>query len=159
MFWEAAAHWTGSVAESEGSIGLIPAYVGMVVGLVGLTLVDWQVGGLLPALLAGWGTAGTFVFWGNYPSYATAGGIGALALGMSMLFMPGWGRFVSALWIISGTLGIDELAPITRDWGPIGGFTVAGAAFAATGAFILWGLSRDVEDVTESSIRSAVHTS
>lgn len=142
VFWDAAAYWAGA---SDGSAGLIPAYLGMVVGLTGLTLVIWRAGGSAPGLLAGLGTVGTFIFWGGYPSYATAGGLGALALGVSMLYLPGWGRFTSPLWVSAGILGVTELVIASRNWGPISGFTLIGAAFAATGGYVLWGLASDAK--------------
>lgn len=154
VFWDAYASWAGA---PDGSAGLIPAYLGMVVGLPALSLVAWRIGGPLPGMLAGLGTVGTFVFWGGYPSYATAGGLGALAIGVSMLFMPGWGRFTAPFWICGGTMGIAELVTPGSDWGPISGFTLIGAAFAATGAFVLWGLHGEAEE-TEPKVRSAAQT-
>lgn len=157
VFWDAAAYWTGSAAQGEGSLGLIPAYLGMFVGLIGLTLVNWRVGGALSGLLAGLGTAGTFVFWGGYPSYSTAGGLGALVLAVSTLYLPGWGRFASPLWVSAGVMYISELVVPGRSWGPISAFTLIGSAFAATGAFVLWGLSDNAEEPATPS-RSSVQT-
>lgn len=132
--------WSSSVLGTDGSMGLIPAYLGMVVGLLGLSLVVWRLGGSALGLVAVLGTAGTFVFWGSYPSYATAGGLGALLLGVAVLFLPSWARFTSPFWISSGTLGITELVVSGVNWGPISAWTLLACAFAATGAFILRGL-------------------
>lgn len=155
VFWDATeVHWLGTSSLPDGSLGLIPAYLGIVVGLIGITLIGWRVGGSVAGILAGVGAIGTFIFWGTYPSYATLGGLGALAIGVSMLFMPGWGRFTSPVWVVAATMGIPELAVPGRNWGPISGFTLIGAALAATGAFVLWGLAEESESAEQ--LRTAV---
>lgn len=158
VFWDAAeVHWLGTSSLPDGSLGLIPAYLGIVVGLTGLALVNWRVGGPVAGVLVGVGAVATFVFWGSYPSLATLGGLGALAIGVSMLFMPGWGRFVSPVWVVAGTMGVPELAVPGRNWGPISGFTLIGASLALTGAFVLWGLIR--QGASASPLRTAVSSS
>lgn len=94
----------------QGSWGLIPANVGTVVGLVCFLFVVGKVAGGWPAILAGLGVASTIVFWGSYPSNALFGGVGSVLIGISVLWLPGWGRLASPLWVAAGTFG----APPTR---------------------------------------------
>lgn len=144
VFWDAIeVKWLGTSSLPEGSWGLIPALLGILFGLVGLTLIAWRVGGLLPGLLAGLGTAATFFFHANYPSHATTGGLGALALGVSMLFMPGRGRLTSPLWVAAGVMHVSELVIPGRNWGPISAYTLLGASLLATGVFVLWGMGQE----------------
>ena len=138
VLWDATeVHWLGTSSLPEGSWGLISALLGMLVGLIGLTIIAWTVGGPLPGLLAGLGTAATFFFHANYPDYSSIGGFGALSLGASMLFMPGRGRFIFPLWITTGIMHMSELVPPGRNWGPISAYTLLGASLLATGAFVL----------------------
>jgi len=144
VFWDAIeVHWLGTSSLPEGSWGLLPAMLGILVGLIGLTVFAWRVGGPLPGVLAGLGTAATLFFHTNYPSYATTGGLGALALGVSMLFTPGWGRFTSPLWVAAGVMHVSELVMPGSSWGPISAYTLLRASLLATGAFVLWGISQE----------------
>jgi hypothetical protein len=157
VFWDAIeVHWLGTSAVPDGSLGLIPAYLGIVIGLIGFVFVTWRVGGPVSGLLTALGTAGTLVFWGSYPSYASLGGVGALLLGVSVLFLPGWGRFSSPLWIVAGVMGTGELVRFPLpSWGPVSSFTLIGAALGVTGAFVLWGMSRDSDDAITSALSEA----
>lgn len=144
IFWDAIeVHWLGTSSLPDGSWGLIPALLGMLVGLIGLAIIVWQVGGPLPGLLAGFGTAATLFFHANYPEYSTVGGFGSLALGVSMLFMSGWGRFISPLWVAAGLMHVSELTTPGSNWGPISAYTLLGVSLFATGAFVLWGISQE----------------
>lgn len=142
VLWDAAeVHWLGTSSLPEGSWGLIPALLGSLVGLIGFTIIAWTVGGTLPGMLAGLGTAATVFFHANYPNYSSIGGFGALSLGASMLFMPGWGRFISPLWVATGIMHMSELVPPGHNWGPISAYTLLGASLLAAGAFVFWGRS------------------
>jgi hypothetical protein len=123
----------------EGSIGLIPAYLGVTAGLIGFVIFMYRTQGARAALLAGVGVVGLFIFWYSYPARATFGGVGSIIIGSSMLLLPGWGRLASPLWVASGIMGIPELVRPGIHWGPVAGFTLAGAAVAVTGASVLWG--------------------
>ena len=122
---------------AQGSIGLIPLYLGFPIGAVGLVLIFWRVVGWVPALLAASGLAGILFFMFSYPNGAE-GWIGAILLGIAHLFLPLSGRLASVLWVAVGILGFPEFG--ARSWGPIAAFTVFGAATAASGAFVLLGL-------------------
>lgn len=146
--------WLASIitpgGADNGSIGLIPAYLGSMIGMTGLLLVVYETAGMWPGLLAGVGVVGMFVFWGSYPDHSTIGGLGTILVGIAILFLPGWARFATPLWVASGILGITELVRPGVSWGPISGFTLGGAAVAVTGAFVLWSLH--TEDPVERSI-------
>ena len=126
---------------SDGSIGLIPAYIGATVGMVGFVLVMYRSVGVWVALLAGLGVIAMFTFWYSYPARATFGGLGSILIGVAILSLPNWGRLASPIWIASGIMGIPELVRPGIHWGPIASFTLLGAGIGVTGAFILWGLS------------------
>ena len=129
----------------NGSIGLIPAYLGFITGMTGFLLVVYKTAGRWPGLLAGVGVVGMFVFWGSYPDHSTIGGLGTILVGIAILCLPGWARFSTPLWVSSGILGINELVRPGVSWGPISGFTLGGAAVAMTGMFVLWGIREPVE--------------
>jgi hypothetical protein len=126
----------------DGSIGLIPAYIGTTVGMIGLVIVMYRSSGVWAALLAGTGVVGMFTFWYSYPQRATLGGVGSILIGVAVLSLPAWGRFASPIWVASGVMGIPELVRPGIHWGPIASFTLLGAAIGVTGAFTLLGLSR-----------------
>lgn len=132
---------------SNGSIGLIPAYIGVTVGMIGFVIVCHRRMGIWMVLLAGAGVIGMFTFWYGYPARATFGGIGSILVGVAILSVPGWGRLASPLWVASGVMGIPELVRPGIHWGPIASFTLLGAAIGVTGAFILWGPGITVEQV------------
>ena len=52
----------------EGSIGLIPLYIGFPIGSVGLVLVFRKVAGWVPTILAALGLAGILFFMFSYPN-------------------------------------------------------------------------------------------
>ena len=151
IFVDAWAGWTTPPAflasiitpagADNGSVGLIPAYLGFSTGMIGLVVVVYKAAGVWSGFLAGLGIVGMFVFWGSYPDHSTIGGLGAILVGIAVLWLPGWARFTSPLWVASGIMGITELVRPGTSWGPIAGFTLGGAAVAVTGAFVLWGLS------------------
>jgi hypothetical protein len=122
----------------NGSIGLIPAYLGLTIGMICFPFVVYKASGIWPGLVTGAGVVGMFIFWYGYPHYSTIGGLGSILIGIAVLWLPGWARFVSPLWVASGIMGITELVRPGVSWGPIAGFTLAGAAVALTGAFVLW---------------------
>lgn len=126
--------------SENGSIGLIPAYLGLTTGMICFLFVVYRTSGMWPGLLTGAGVVGVFIFWYGYPHYATIGGLGSILVGIAVLWLPGWARFSSPLWVASGLMGITELVRPGVSWGPVAGFTLAGAAVAVTGAFVLWGL-------------------
>jgi hypothetical protein len=126
----------------QGTIGLVPAYLGVTVGLVGLVLVALRIAGPGVAALTALGTAGVFVFWYSYPERATAGGLGALVLGVAVLLYPRWGRAASPFFVAGGVLGIPELVTPGSTWGLVAGFPLAGTALGVSGAFVLWGAPR-----------------
>lgn len=126
---------------SNGSIGLIPAYVGVTVGMIGFVVVLYRRMGTWTALLAGVGVLGMFTFWYSYPARATFGGIGSILIGIAILSEPSWGRLASPIWVASGVMGIPELVRPGIHWGPIAGFTLLGAAVAVTGAYTIRGFN------------------
>lgn len=126
-----------------GSIGLIPAYLGGTVGLACFGAVVFIHAGWRPALLTTAGAAGILAFWWSYPDHATWGGLGSIAIGIAMLALPRWARFVTPIWVASGTLGIPELVRPGADWGPVSAFTLLGTAIGLTGAVVLWGMPDD----------------
>ena len=119
------------------SWGLAPAYLGTILGLACFVFVVGKVVGFWPAILTGLGVASTLLFWGTYPENAVFGSIGALLIGLAVLYLPGWGRWASPLWIAAGTFGAPR-AGVT--WGPISAYTLFGAALGITGTFVLLGL-------------------
>lgn len=126
-----------SSGGAQGSIGLIPLYLGFTIGSIGLVILIRQVAGWTPAILAAIGLAGFFIFMFSYPNGAE-GWIGLVLFGIAHLFLPLVGRFPSVLWIAAGLLGFPGFGQ--GSWGPISAFTVFGAATAASGVFVLWGL-------------------
>lgn len=125
-----------SSGGAQGSIGLIPLYLGFTIGSIGLVMVIRKIAGGLPALLAAAGLVGFFIFMFSYPNGAE-GWIGLVLFGFAHLFLPLTGRPASVLWIAAGILGFPEFGQ--GSWGLISAFTVFGAACAASGAFVLWG--------------------
>jgi hypothetical protein len=130
----------------NGSVGLIPAYIGVTVGILGLLLVVHRSTSPWVTLLTGLGVGGTFMFWYSYPARATFGGIGSIIIGVAVLTLPSWGRFASPLWVASGVMGIPELVRPGINWGPVASFTLLGAAMGVTGAFVLWGITTGPND-------------
>jgi hypothetical protein len=125
-------------------------YIGFPVGSVGLVLVFNKAAGWVPALLAALGLAGILIFMFSYPNRAE-GMIGAILVGIAHLFFPLTGRLASVLWVATSILSFPAFN--TASWGPITGFTMFGAASAASGAFVLWGLrSSDFEVVSKGSL-------
>jgi hypothetical protein len=124
--------------NGDGSIGLIPLYLGFPIGAVGFVLVLRRTAGWIATLLAAAGLASILYFMFSYPNGA-AGWIGAVFIGIAHLFLPLSGRFAAVLWTITGILGFPEFGE--PKWGLISAFTVFGAATAISGAFVLWGLS------------------
>lgn len=124
---------------NNGSIGLVPAYLGVTVGMIGFVIVMYRSLGVWVALLSGIGVIGMFTFWYSYPARATFGGLGSILIGIAVLSLPNWGRLASPLWIASGVMGIPELVRPGINWGPIASFTLLGAAIGVTGAFVIWG--------------------
>lgn len=122
---------------AEGSIGLIPLYIGFPIGSVGLVLIFRKTEGWLSAVLAALGLAGILIFMFSYPNNPE-GMIGAVLVGIAHLFLPLVGRFASVFWVATGILAFPAFN--TASWGPIDGFTMFGVANAASGAFVLWGL-------------------
>jgi hypothetical protein len=122
---------------SDGSIGLIPLYIGFPIGSVGLVLVFRKASGWVPALLATLGLGGILFFMFTYPNGAE-GWIGAVLIGAAHLYFPLPGRLASVLWVAAGILGFPAFN--TASWGVISAFTVFGAATAVSGAFVLLGL-------------------
>lgn len=132
--------WAGWALDTDGSLGLIPAYLGFTAGMIGFVLVALKTSGWWPGLLTGVGVVGMFIFWGSYPDYSTIGGLGGILVGIAVLWLPGWARFASPLWVASGLMGITELVRPGVGWGPVSRFTLHGAAVAVIGAFVLWAL-------------------
>jgi hypothetical protein len=123
----------------EGSIGLIPAYIGVTVGMIGFVVVLYRSGHMWPALLAGVGVLGMFTFWYSYPARATFGGTGSILVGVALLALPDWWRLASPAWVASGVMGIPELVRPGIYWGPVASFTLLGLAIAVTGVSSIWG--------------------
>lgn len=150
--------WMASIitpaGADSGSIGLIPAYLGLTTGMVCFLFVVYKLSGTWPGLVTGAGVVGIFIFWYGYPHYSTMGGLGSILVGIAVLWLPGWARFASPLWVTSGLMGITELVRPGISWGPVAGFTLAGAAIAVTGGFVLWGLPTKKPD--EQSMPPAV---
>lgn len=132
-FYDSYASW----GTAEGSIGLIPLYIGFPIGAIGLIIVTRKVAGWVPAVLMAIGLAGILYFMFAYPD-GVNGWIGGILIGIAHLFFPLPGRFASVLWVVVGILGFPEFG--ARSWGIITPFTVFGLATAASGAFVLWGM-------------------
>lgn len=128
----------------EGSIGLIPAYLGATVGMIGFLIVLRHRVTIPAAVVAGVGVVGMFAFWYSYPERATVGGVGSILIGVAILALPSWGRLASPLWVASGVMGIPELVRPGVHWGPVASFTLLGAAISVTGAFVLWGITSTI---------------
>lgn len=141
----------------DGSIGLIPAYIGGTIGLIGLGMVIHRLVGVWMTALAGLGVIGTLTFWYSYPARATFGGIGAVLIGVAMLSLPSWGRFASPIWVASGIMWIPELVRPGINWGPIASFTLLGAAIGVTGAFILTGIPNTEKTTKTQPLHAAAH--
>lgn len=131
--------------SGDGSIGLIPAYLGVTAGMIGFVIVLYRIAGLWPALLCGIGVLSMFVFWYSYPARAAVGGLGGIIIGTALLTLPSWGRVASPVWVAAGALGIPELVRPGVRWGPIAAFTLVGDPSALTAAFVLWGVTTDTE--------------
>jgi hypothetical protein len=134
----------------SGSIGLIPMYVAGTLGLAAFVFVALRLAGPWAAGIAGLGIAGLFVFWYSYPSGATWGALGSIAVGTAVLFLPGWAKFASPLWVASGALGLPALVRPGAQWGPVSSFTLLGAAMAVTGAYLVWGVGSTAPATTPS---------
>ena len=139
----------------NGSIGLIPAYLGATVGMVGLVFFLHRTQAQWVSFLAGVGVVGMLTFWYSYPSRATFGGLGSVLIGVALLVLPMWWRTASLLWVASGVMGIPELAQPGRHWGPVASFTLLGAAIAVTGAFTLWGFGSAGGEVEGQPLQSS----
>ena len=125
----------------KGSIGLILAYLGGTVGMIGFLIVLRHRVTIPVAVVAGFGVVGMFAFWYSYPERATVGGVGSILIGVAILALPSWGRLASPLWVASGVMGIPELVRPGVNWGPVASFTLLGAAISVTGAFVLWSIT------------------
>lgn len=79
----------------NGSIGLIPAYLGATVGMIGFLIVLHHRVTIPVTVFAGVGVIGMFVFWYSYPARATFGGVGSILIGVAILALPSWGRLAS----------------------------------------------------------------
>lgn len=119
----------------EGSIGLIPLYVGFPIGAVGFILFLYRAAGWLPSAIGAMGMAGILYFMFSYPNGAD-GWIGGVLIGIAHLFLPLGGRFPSVLWVAVGILGFPAFGQ--HSWGVVSGFTLFGAAILTTGVFVLW---------------------
>ena len=129
----------------QGSIGLIPLYIGFPIGSVGLVIIFKKVGGWISATFAAVGLAGILYFMFAYPQ-GVNGWIGGIFLGIAHLFLPLSGRFVSVLWVAVGILGFPGFG-VMRVLTPVPVFVLFGVATAATGLFVLLGL-KSVKSVT-----------
>jgi hypothetical protein len=69
----------------NGSIGLIPAYLGATVGMVGFVMILYRSRTVWAAVVAGIGVVGMFTFWYTYPARATLGGMGSILIGMAII--------------------------------------------------------------------------
>lgn len=122
----------------QGSVGLVPLYVGFPIGSVGLVIIFRKVAGWISAIFAAVGLAGILYFMFAYPE-GVNGWIGGVFLGIAHLFLPLSGRFVSVLWVAVGILGFPGFG-MMRVLAPIPVFVLFGVATAATGLFVLLGL-------------------
>ena len=123
----------------QGSIGLIPLYLGFPIGSVGLVIIFKKVAGWMSAALAAVGLAGILYFMFAYPD-GVNGWMGGIFLGIAHLFLPIAGRFASVLWVAVGILGFPFFG-MPRVLAPIPVFSLFGIATAATGLFVLLGLN------------------
>jgi len=120
---------------SQGSIGLIPLYIGFPIGSIGFVVVIRRAQGWMPALLAAAGLAGIQYFMFTYPN-GSDGWIGAILVGMASLFFPLSGRFLSVLWVAVGLLGFPKFGQ--HAWGVLNAYSLLGAATGSSGAYVLW---------------------
>ena len=123
----------------QGSIGLIPLYLGFSIGSVGLVIIFKKVAGWMSATFAAAGLAGILYLMFAYPD-GVNGWIGGIFLGIAHLFLPLAGRFASVLWVAVGILGFPYVG-MPRALAPIPVFSLFGIAIAATGLFVLLGLN------------------
>ena len=86
---------------TQGSIGLIPLYLGFPIGSIGLVIIFKKVAGWISTAIAAVGVAGILYFMFAYPN-GVNGWIGGISLGIAHLFLPLPGRFVSVLWVAVG---------------------------------------------------------
>jgi hypothetical protein len=123
---------------TQGSIGLIPLYLGFPIGSIGLVIIFKKVAGWISTAIAAVGVAGILYFMFAYPN-GVNGWIGGISLGIAHLFLPLPGRFVSVLWVAVGIFGFPGFG-MMRALAPIPVFVLFGIATAATGLFVLLGL-------------------
>lgn len=123
----------------QGSIGLIPLYLGFSIGSVGLVIIFKKVAGWMSAIFAAVGLAGILYFMFAYPD-GVNGWVGGIFLGIAHLFLPLAGRFASVLWVGIGILGFPYFG-MQIALAPIPVFTLFGIATAATGLFVLVSLN------------------
>ena len=141
--WALIAAAVGALLEAvivrpsgEATIGLVPLYLGMPIGAVGLVIILRKTEGWAAAVTAAAGFAGLLYFMGTYPDHPE-GWIGLVLVGTAHLFVPFPGRFAAVLWIAAGVLAFPAFH--ARPWGVVDGWNLFTAAAAASGAFVLWG--------------------
>jgi hypothetical protein len=120
----------------EGTIGLIPLYIGFPIGAVGFVIVLWKKTGLFSAIIAAIGLTGILYFMFAYPN-GVQGWIGGFFLGIACLYLPLAYRFATLAWVAVSLLGLPEF--YARAWGFIDAFSMFGIGTAISGAYILWG--------------------
>jgi hypothetical protein len=127
----------------EGTIGLIPLYIGFPFGAVGFVMVMWKNNGWFAAIMAAIGLLGILYFMFAYPN-GVHGWIGGFFLGISSLYLPLPYRFAALTWIGVGFWGVPEI--YARAWGFLDAFSMFGISTAFSGAYILWGSHGNVDD-------------
>ena len=134
---------------TEGSFGLVPLYLGFLIGSATFVPVLHRAVGWLPASIAALGAVGMIATLGLIGSYYATGSepyglefawIGAFLVGIAHLFLPISGRIASVFWVMIGTLGLPEV--YLQPGGIASPFTLLGIATAFSGLFVLFGLPR-----------------
>ena len=137
--------------RGDGTIGLIPLYIGFPIGAIGFVWILRRMVGWIPTLLAAIGLAGILYFMGSYPNGAE-GWIGAVLVGIAHLYLPFPGRYASVLWIVAGVLGFPGFG--AHSWGLISAFSIFGAATAASGIFMLIKLQTEIVQKSSAQLQN-----
>jgi hypothetical protein len=118
----------------EGTIGLIPLYLGFPIGSLGLVPIIWKRDGWFPAIMAACGLAGILYFMVVYP-LGIRGWAGGFFLSIGFLFLPMPYRFAALAWLAIPFLELPILN--ARNSGLFDGFVMFGIGTALSGMYML----------------------
>jgi hypothetical protein len=120
----------------EGTIGLIPLYLGFPIGSLGLVPTIWKRDGWFPAIMTAVGLAGMLYFLFVYP-LGVRGWAGGFFLAIGFLFLPMPYRFAALTWLAIPFLELPLLN--ARNSGFFDGFVMFGISTALSGIYMLIG--------------------